>query len=391
MNIFFIDIVKPPGIYSGMEGSMIHKWELISNLSKDGNEIHTLSHENMQYENIFFHAIPKSKRLTRLTYAVFLFKLLKERDFDLLYIRTDAGTYATFGYLLTNFFKYPVVSEINGITFDEQELVKNELVSKKVEILGNLKVNLRKYKEISMWKRSDSIIAVTSGIKQHLVKFQIDESKINVIENGANTDLFKPIDKSIARDKVSLDQKYKYVCFVGNLAPWQGVEFLIKASPLILKEYTDIRFLIVGDGIMKKEWMQIAEDLGISDKFIFTGSVPYEMTHVYINASDVCVVPKKPLKSGYSPLKLYEYMACGRPIIATRTDGFELLEEMNAGILINPENPVDFANSILTLLDNPELMTNMGSNGRKYIVENHSWDSVARKVLQVCNKVIEKH
>jgi glycosyltransferase involved in cell wall biosynthesis len=64
---------------------------------------------------------------------------------------------------------------------------------------------------------------------------------------------------------------------------------------------------------------------------------------------------------------------------------------MNAGILINPENPVDFANSILTLLDNPELMTNMGSNGRKYIVENHSWDSVARKVLQVCNKVIEKH
>lgn len=391
MNILFIDIVKPPGIYSGMEGSMIHKWELITNLSKDGNEVHTLGHEDMKYENIFFHAIPKHKKLTRFTYATFLFKLLKEHDYDLLYIRTDAGTYATFGYIWAIFFKYPVISEVNGITFDEQQLVRNELFSKKVEILDNIKTKFRKYKEISMWKRSNSIIAVTSGIKQHLVQFQIDETKIHVIENGANTELFKPIEKSIARDKVSLDQKYRYICFVGNLAPWQGVEFLIKASPSILKEYVDVRFLVVGDGIMKKEWMQLAEDLGVTDKFIFTGSVPYERAPVYINAADICVVPKKPLKSGYSPLKLYEYMACGRPIIATRTEGFELLEETNAGILINPENPSEFTGSVLTLLENPELMINMGNNGRNFVVVNHSWDSIARKVMHVCNDVIKNY
>lgn len=388
MNIFFIDIVKPPGIYAGMEGSMIHKWELITNLSKDGNEIHTLSHENMIYENIFFHAIPNSKRSIRLAYAAFIFKLLKKYDFDLLYIRTDAGTYATFGFILTQFFKCPVVSEINGITFDEQQLVRSELFGTKVEILDKIIIKFRKYKEISMWKRSDSIIAVTSGIKQHLVQFQIDEAKIHVIENGANTKLFKPIDKSIARDKVNLNQEYRYICFVGNLAPWQGVEFLIKASPLVLKRCADARFLVVGDGIMKKEWMQLAEDLGVADKYIFTGSVPYEMAPIYINASDICVVPKKPLKSGYSPLKLYEYMACGKPIIATRTKGFEILEGVDAGILINPENPAEFANSILLLLADPESLQNIGNNGRTFVVANHSWDSVARKVLDVCNKVI---
>jgi len=70
----------------------------------------------------------------------------------------------------------------------------------------------------------------------------------------------------------------------------------------------------------------------------------------YINASNVCVVPKIPLKSGHSPLKLYEYMACGKPVVASRISGFEILEQNNAGILVEPENPEKLAKAILKLL-----------------------------------------
>ncbi|MDI9395919.1 MAG: glycosyltransferase family 4 protein [Euryarchaeota archaeon] len=391
MKIFFIDIIRPPYTSYGIEGSMVHKWELINNLAKYGNEIHALSYENIhiQYDNICLHAIPKSKRFIRLTYLTFLLKMMRKYSFDIVYIRTDAGIYASLGYIVTKIFTNRVVYEVNGITFEEQQLVRNELSGRKLKTSENIKIKFRKYKEILMWKRADSIIAVTSYIKKYLIQYQIDEYKINVIENGANTELFKPIDKCVAREQVGLDQKYRYICFVGNLAPWQGLEFLIAAAPLILKEYINTRFLVVGDGVMKEKWMQLAEDLGVLNECIFTGSVPYEIVPTYINAADVCVVPKKPIKSGYSPLKLYEYMACGKPIIATRTDGFELLEEINAGILVNPENPVEFANSTLMLLNNSELMWNMGNSGRKYVIENHSWDGIAKKVMAVCNNLIK--
>ena len=120
----------------------------------------------------------------------------------------------------------------------------------------------------------------------------------------------------------------------------------------------------------------------------FTGAVSYEKIPLYINAGDVCVVPKIPLKSGYSPLKLYEYMACGRPVIATRTEGFEILEEKNAGLLVNPENSQQFANAIIQLLTDKELGSRMGEHGRTYVVENHSWEIIARRVADVCESVV---
>lgn len=67
--------------------------------------------------------------------------------------------------------------------------------------------------------------------------------------------------------------------------------------------------------------------------------VPYQKVPLYINASDICVTAKKSLKSGYSPLKLYEYMACGKQVVANRVNGFEILEKNKAGILVEPENP----------------------------------------------------
>ena len=79
---------------------------------------------------------------------------------------------------------------------------------------------------------SDRIIAVTPGIKVNLEKvYNIPEEKIVVVSNGANTSLFKPLEQETCRRELGLDPEIPYVCFVGNLAPWQGVEYLVKAAP----------------------------------------------------------------------------------------------------------------------------------------------------------------
>lgn len=283
--------------------------------------------------------------------------------------------------LVAKIFKIPYIVEVNGLFLDEL----------KVSLAPKIYVGICAFNEKRNYKLANKIIAVTTGIKEEIIKlYNILDEKIVVINNGANVDLFYPIDQIEAKNKLKLEYLKTYLCFVGNCAPWQGVEYLIKASPLILEKNPNIVFLIVGDGIMKNEWMKLTTELKVSNYFYFTGSVPYEMVPIYINASDICVVPKKPIKSGYSPLKLYEYMACGKPIVATNTDGFELLTESNSGILINPENPTEFANSIIMLLNNPNLMEEMSENGRRYVVQKHSWSSVTKKILNVCNDTIQQ-
>jgi glycosyltransferase involved in cell wall biosynthesis len=275
------------------------------------------------------------------------------------------------------------VVEVNGLVLDELKVSNSKSFAYRVFSY------LALHSEKLNYRYCDRIVSVTDKLKGELVNlYAVPEDKIFVINNGANTDLFKPMNQERVKAELRLEESKKYVCFVGHLAAWQGVEFLIYASPFILEKCPDVRFLVVGDGAMKNELLKITSELGLLDKFIFTGTIPYESVPLYINAADICVVPKKPIKSGYSPLKLYEYMACGKPVIATKTYGFELLEETNAGILIDPENSAEFANSILMLLNKPELLTNMGNNGLRYVAADHTWDKVARKVLDVCNDVI---
>ncbi len=237
-------------------------------------------------------------------------------------------------------------------------------------------------------------MSVTDKLKEELVNlYAVPESKIIVINNGANTDLFKPMNQERVKAELRLEESKKYVCFVGNLAAWQGVEFLIYAAPLILEKCPDVRFLVVGDGAMKNKLLEITSEFGLLDKFIFTGRVPYESVPLYINAADVCVAPfikGRNAKIGLSALKTYEYLACGKPIVASSIPGVkDLIEFSGGGISVSPENPEELANAVVELILNENTRTLMGERGRKYVVENHSWNGVARRILDVCNDVVE--
>ncbi|WP_269851138.1 glycosyltransferase family 4 protein [Methanosarcina horonobensis] len=243
------------------------------------------------------------------------------------------------------------------------------------------------------YRYCDRIVSVTDKLKDELVRlYSVPAEKVLVINNGANTDIFKPMDQKQARAGLGLDDSKKYVCFVGHLAAWQGVEFLIRSAPFILEKLPDVRFLVVGDGVMRDKLMEIASEMGISDKFTFTGRVPYENVPVYINAADVCVAPfiqERNSKIGLSALKTYEYLACGKPIVASSIPGVkDLIDLSGGGISVPPENPGELANAVVKLISDQKIRNIMGEQGRKYVIENHSWDGVARKILDICHEII---
>lgn len=375
----------------GQDAGTTHTVELFENLKKIGNEVDLFVPKSKhaipfkQPDILYLPILSRGGLISSTFYqlTLFFYYLLyrtKHTKPDIIYSRISILIISPI--VLSKLFKIRYVVEINGLALDELKLSN----------ASKLIIQIYKVVEKLNYKHAEKIVAVTQGVKEGIKElYNVPDEKVVVVENGANVDLLRPMEITKARKELNFDRDANYVCFVGALYPWQGVEYLIRSAPLILKKHPKTKFLIVGDGMMKEELINLAAKTGVSGKFIFTGAVPYEEVPKYINASDVCVVYKRPFKSGYSPLKLYEYMACGKPVVASRISGFEILEENDAGILVEPENPEELAKAIIKLLKDEKLREEKGRNGREYVVKYHSWENVARKVAKVCESAISEH
>lgn len=270
------------------------------------------------------------------------------------------------------------MTEVNGFLIDELDLSK-------------IFKGIYSIYEGAMLNSTNRIVAVTSELRDIICRtYGVPAEKISVIPNGVNTELFRPIDKKTVRESLGFNVDEKIVGYIGKLEPWQGVEYLIKAAPLILERFDGTMFLIVGDGLMYYELAGMIEKLGLRNRFTFAGEISHEDVPMYINATDVCVTLKKALRTGFSPLKLYEYMACEKPVIASKVEGFEVLEERGAGSLVSPEDSREVSEAIINLLSSPELQKCLGTNGREAVLEEFSWRTVAERLITIFEEEIEK-
>jgi glycosyltransferase involved in cell wall biosynthesis len=389
----------------------VHIAEVLNNLSKLGHTILNANGECYSYVNFtvdktqlqsthqlsiwkniktFFHNSPfRGEALILFNFFkeielfILAFKTISIKKPDLIYRRNWL-----FGsdHILSTIFRIPHITEVNALVSNEIKQGK-EGDKLSVWIIDNI--------ERRNFKTADEYIVVTSQIKDTLHNdYKVPENKIVVIENGANTDLFRPLNMSVVKKALTLNFADCYVCFVGGLYIWHGVKYLISAVPEILENCPNMKALIVGEGPMKEFLVQQSKQLGISDKVIFTGRVPYSIVSWYINASDVCVLPglsgQRVEKMGASPLKLYEYLACGKPVIVSNVAGLNVVEKHNCGIIVNSENPKDLAQAVLKLIRDPTLRQQMGENGIKYVLQNHSWEFVAKRIADVCQNCINQ-
>jgi glycosyltransferase involved in cell wall biosynthesis len=379
--------------FTTKSGSNVHILELLSNLRKYTNVVLFAPGQkgiDRVFSGIKYVPVIDNKYLVQPSYEFMLsfyllYSCIKSRP-EILYLRQNSFPF--FPLALCKIFKISSIVEVNGLVMDELS-VSPDSKSFAYRVFSYLALRSERFN----YRYCDRIVSVTDRLKDELVKlYSVPAEKIIVINNGANTDIFKPMDQKQARDKLKLDNSKKYICFVGHLAAWQGVEFLIYAAPYILEKCPDVRFLVVGDGVMKNRLLEIASETGVTDKFTFTGRIPYESVPVYINAADVCVAPfikDRNSKIGLSALKTYEYLACGKPIVASNIPGVkDLIDLSRGGISVPSENPEELANAVVKLISDQEMRNIMGEQGRKYVFENHSWDGVARKILDICHEII---
>lgn len=200
-------------------------------------------------------------------------------------------------------------------------------------------------------------------------------NKYKIIPNGVDASLFKfcPSAKEI------LGFSGFIIGYVGVLREWVD----LKPVFLALKDLdSDIKLLIVGKEGYFDENVKLAKSCGVADRVIFPGMIPYSQVPKYISAMDVCIIPFK--KGGISenalPLKLFEYMACEKPVVSSELKG---IKKTVGNLVLYAKNVDDYRENFKKLYDDSSLRHNLGISGREFIEKNYDWKTVCEKLENI--------
>lgn len=243
--------------------------------------------------------------------------------------------------------------------------------------------------EVFLYKKADLIVAVAQGTIDLLAKKGISQSKIALVPNGVNMNLFQS-----GSDGLSIRRKLRkphdfLVGYIGTHGMAHRLDIVLEAAE-ILRNNRGITFLFVGDGAEKSELMLRAENLQLPN-VIFHDQVERAEVPDYYRACDVCLVPlrKADLFTKNIPSKIYEIMAAGKPIIiSTEGESRRLIENAGAGLAVRPEDAGDLAEKIMILFNDRELCRNSGRNGYSFALANCSRNRLADQYLEILQKVV---
>ena len=299
---------------------------------------------------------------------IHIIKLLSLQDnYDFVYERYSLWCYAGMEYARQA--GIPGILEVNAPLIEEQ-----------ADYRGLIDRNAACEVAQHCFEAATSIIAVSEGVADYLHTFPQARDKIHVVPNGVNPLRFTSPARRLfpAQHEITLG-------FIGTLKPWHGVDQLIDAFEVIHSLHSNTHLLIVGDGPEYTALRNRARAAGLNNAVTFTGAVAPDKAPYYLSKMDIGVAPY-PLSEAFyfSPLKIYEYMAAGLPVVASRIGQIAtLVEHEHTGLLYNPGDTLALITGLERLVDNCIWATTLGWNARESIIQNHTWDARMEQILDV--------
>jgi glycosyltransferase involved in cell wall biosynthesis len=229
------------------------------------------------------------------------------------------------------------------------------------------------------------VTVVSDILKRSLVAAGVPERKVIVNPNGVDPVRFSS-DLDCPRLREAYPRARHFVGFIGIFGQWHGVLTLAAAVKHVISECPDVQFLIIGDGQLKARMIEILKADGVLDHVSFTGVVAHGEAPNYLSICDVLVSPHEDMEDGSpffgSPTKIFEYMAMGKGIVASRVGQLgEILENGVNAILVEQKNPKALADGIVTLVREPELRTAIGRQAREKVLTQFTWEQNFRRVV----------
>ena len=294
------------------------------------------------------------------------------RDFapDVLYERYALN--GTAGLTIAHELGIPHVLEVNAPLVDEEEAHR-----------GLASADSARTLERAILRRVDRIVAVSGELKRWLVALGVEEERITVVANAVDPRRFEstPEIRADVRRRLEVNGA-PIVAFVGTLKPWHDPTILVRALGLLRARGDAPRLLIVGDGPERAGVEQLASEQRLSSMLTFTGAVAHDDVPGYLGAANVAAVTYHPHTGHYfSPLKLFEYLAAGLPVVAAELGEIpHCVRAGETGLLYAPGDAEALADALATLIADRERAAALGRNGRDHVLRHHTWTANARAV-----------
>jgi glycosyltransferase involved in cell wall biosynthesis len=321
-----------------------------------------------ELRNLFYNSVLYNRALDYL--------LLSHVDF--IYER-----YALFGYAgirLARELGVPHILEVNAPLAYEQEKMRG-LEMKALALAAERRI----------FCETDLVVVVSQTLKAFVEACGVPASRIRILPNAINPELFVADgDGKSVRTRYELDGK-RVIGFVGSLKSWHGTETLLEAFHKLQTTDANTHLLIVGDGPERQKLEQHVEVNGLGSTVTFTGNVPHEDIPHYIAAMDVTAAPYVPNENFYfSPIKIFEYMVMGKPVIAGRIGQVEeVIVDGETGVLYEPGNIAQLTAGLAKLTGDAQFSHHLGKNARAWVEKERTWDNNARQVVEVVWKLVE--
>jgi glycosyltransferase involved in cell wall biosynthesis len=374
-------------------GSVGHTAGVINGFSQIGGEVTCFTTDKLLgvdeektqityiYPSVFFNTFPKFPLiLYHIKFVRTALPKMNDNPPDFIYQRYSAFNFS--GVTLSRLLNVPLVIEFNS-----SEVWKMKYWEKNKPWLFCM---MERIENLNL-KAADLVVVVSNVLKNDLLKQGLAErERILVNPNCVDSGKFFPSnEKSGIKKELGIRDDSIVIGFSGTFHFWHGVSTIletinrINALPASHPVSGKLQFLLIGDGPQKKE---IEEKVGDNKNVIFTGEVPYSAIQDYLNLCDILISPHLPQADGKeffgSPTKMFEYMAMGKGIIASRLGQIEeVLEHNRTAWLVKPGDAEELTEGILRLASNKEMRERLGENARIRVLERYTWEKNVERVV----------
>ena len=246
--------------------------------------------------------------------------------------------------------------------------------------------------EHRIWRKAHLLIAVSESLRSQLQRAGVQPELIQVLPNAVNTGLFhKDLEGSMVRERFDLVGRF-VIGFVGTFKRWHGVDLLLAAFQDLHRIDPSTHLLLVGDGPLRPQFEEEVRNAGLTPAVTFAGGVAHEDVPQHLAAMDVAIAPYPALDNFYySPLKLFEYMAAGRPVVASRVGQVaEVVVDGATGLLFEPGDRADLVDCILRLQRDRALCNELGRNASA-ACSARTWTHHAARVIERVEPLVNRN
>lgn len=279
--------------------------------------------------------------------------------------------------------RVPFVFEVRDLwpgVFVELGVLKNRLL---IHVLERL--------ELFLYKRAAAVVTVTQAFREHIVSRGVAAHRVHTIPNGVDLKAFRPDDGSSLnlRKELGLTNDF-VVLYIGAHGISHGLQRVLDVAGLFGGD--SATFVFVGDGAEKRHLVKRAEELGLTNVRFFD-SQPRERVPSWYLMADVCLVPLKAIAvfESFIPSKIFEIMACGRPIVASLSgETARILASSEAALVVPPEDVHEMAHAIRRLRDDPALAQRIGARGRAFVEAEYDRNVLAARYMTLLESLVRQ-